>query len=282
MSQTPLFIIEAHSERNILRLIINTVQDLWEYRDTLVMFTVRELQIRYKQTVIGFAWVLAQPLFLATVFTVLFGNFMGLKSDGDLPYTIFSMAALLPWGFFSAALGRITASVVLMSNIIKKIYFPRVIIPLSAVLSALVDLLVGLVVLLVLLPFFGLPYGPKLLLIPLLILLAWAAVFGAGMWLTTLNVQFRDVGQIIPFLLQAWVFVSPVAYSSAIVPEQYRTLYMLNPMVGIIDSFRWVLTTSATPLPATSLGVAVLVSFILLVSGLVYFRRMERIFADVI
>jgi lipopolysaccharide transport system permease protein len=253
--------------------------DIWEYRELLYFLTWRDLKVRYKQTALGVAWAIIQPLFTMAVFSLFFGRLAHMPSDG-VAYPVFSFTALLPWGLFANALGQASNSLVGSSNLLTKVYFPRLIIPLSSVLSGLVDFTVALGVLLILLPIYSVTPGVAVLAFPLFVLLALVAALGVGLWLSALNVEYRDVKYVVPFLTQFWLFATPVAYPSNLLSEPWRTVYGLNPMVGVVEGFRWALLGTQSPGPL--IAVSATASVALLVSGLYYFRRMERTFADVI
>ncbi len=255
-------------------------RELWNYRELLYFLTWRDVTVRYKQAVLGVAWAVLQPLLTMIIFSVIFGGLAGLSSEG-LPYPVFSFAALLPWQFFAGAMGRSGSSLVANSNLLTKIYFPRLVIPLSAIAAGLVDFAISFVVLLGLILAYRIPFSWNLLTLPLFILLAFLTALGMGLWLSALNARYRDVQNIIPFLIQAWMYASPVAYSVQLIPEGYsRLLYGINPMVCVIQGFRWALL-GAEP-PGILSVVSVLIVLILLASGLLYFRKMEDSFADIV
>ncbi len=256
------------------------LRDLWEYRELLYFLTWRDVKVRYKQTALGAAWAVIQPLFTMLVFSVFFGRLAKVPSDG-IPYPVFAYCALLPWNFFAGALDRSGNSLVGSANLITKIYFPRLVIPMSAVLAGLLDFAIAFVVLIGLMLYYGIAPTGAIFLLPLFLLLAIATALAAGLWLSALNVQYRDVRYTIPFLVQFWMYASPVAYSSTLVPERWRALYGLNPMAGVIDGFRWALLGRSDP-PGALLAVSVAIIALLLIGGLVYFRRMEQTFADVV
>jgi lipopolysaccharide transport system permease protein len=260
------------------------LRELWNCRELIYFFVWRDVKIRYKQTVLGAAWAVLQPLLTMVVFSVIFGHLAGLPSDG-MPYPIFTYTALLPWQFFAYALSQSAISLVSHQQLLKKVYFPRLVIPFSAVLCWLVDFSIGFVVLLIMMFYYGIVPTPAILTIPLFILLAMAAALAVGLWLATLNVQYRDVRYAIPFLIQFWLFITPVAYSSSLIldrmPEGWRFLYGLNPMTGVVEGFRWALLGKSG-----EAGLLVVVSSLvvvgLLFGGLIYFRRMEGTFSDVV
>src|SRR5262245_18184476 len=214
--------------------------ELWQYRELLYFLTWRDIKVRYKQTVLGAAWAVIQPLFLMVVFSLFFGRLAGVPSDG-LPYPLFTFCGLLPWQLFAHALSESSNSLVGSQNLVTKVYFPRLVVPISAVLGGLIDFAIALVILLVMLFFYGIVPGWQIVTLPGFILLAVLAALGVGLWLAALNVQYRDVRYTITFLVQFWLFATPVAYPSSIVPEKWRALYGLNPMVGVVDGFRWAL-----------------------------------------
>ncbi len=246
----------------------------------MVFLAWRDVKVRYRQTVLGALWAILQPLVAMVIFSVIFGQLAKLPSDG-IPYPIFTFTALLPWNLFAGALSRATSSLVSSSNLISKVYFPRVLIPLSAMVSALVDFFFSFLILIALMAWYGIAPTWRIFTLPFFILLALAAAFGIGLYLSALNVRYRDVSYIIPFVIQVWLYASPVAYSSTLVPAQWQWLYALNPLAGVIEGFRWALLgTSWEP------GVVVLISSVIvvfvLIGGLIYFKRMEETFADVI
>ena len=254
--------------------------ELWAYRELLYFLTWRDVKVRYKQTVLGASWAIIQPLSTMVVFSLFFGKLASIPSDG-VPYPLFSFAALVPWTFFSNGLTQSANSVVLSQNLITKIYFPRLAIPLATVLSGLVDFVLAFLVLAGLMMYYGVVPGPRVLWLVPLVLLALATALGVGLWLAALNVQYRDVRYAVPFLTQLWLFATPVAYPSSLLDEPWRTLYGINPMVGVVEGFRWALLGSG-PSPGPMLLVSTLAALFVLVGGSLYFRRMERTFADVI
>jgi lipopolysaccharide transport system permease protein len=254
------------------------LQELWDYRELLYFFVWRDVKIRYKQTAIGIAWVILQPLMTMGVFTLFFGRLAKLPSQG-LPYPVFYFAALVPWMYFSYALQSATNVVVENQRIITKVYFPRLVLPFSAVLSGLVDFAIGFVVLAVLTLAYGIRPTMAALWLPLLLLLAILTALGVGLWMSALNALYRDVRFVMPFVVQFWMFASPVAYPSALVPERWRWLYGLNPMAGVIDGFRWALTAHGRPPGPLMLASAAMV-VVVLVGGLFFFQRMESTIAD--
>ncbi|MHB0995801.1 MAG: ABC transporter permease [Elusimicrobiales bacterium] len=253
---------------------------IWQYRELGYFLVKRDVSVRYKQTLLGGLWAVLQPTLAMAVFSVFLGRMAGVPSEG-IPYPVFVYAGLLPWLYFAGALSAASESMVGSANLITKVYFPRLIVPAAAVLTGLVDLLVASAVLAVLMLYYGLVPGPAVLLLPALVALTALCAAGAGFWLAALNVEYRDIRYTVPFLIQLWMFASPVIYPSAIVPERYQWLFAFNPMAGLLKAFR----ASALGHQAVdwaSLGISAAVIGLLLASGLLYFRRMERSFADVI
>jgi len=256
------------------------LRDLWEYRELLYFLTWRDIKVRYKQTVLGVAWAIIQPFFSMVVFSLFFGKLAKIPSDG-IPYPVFNYAALVPWTFFANGLIQSSSSLVGNANLIKKVYFPRLVVPISSVLSGAVDFVLAFVVLLGMMLYFGIVPTWNVVWLPLLLLLALVTALGVGLWLTAMNVQFRDVRYAVPFLVQAWMFATPIVYPSSLLDEPWRTLYGINPMAGVIEGFRWALLGTETA-PGPIILVSTLVTVVLLVSGALYFRRMEKTFADVV
>ena len=256
------------------------LDELWEYRELLFFLTWRDIKVRYKQTILGAAWAIIQPLFTMVVFSLFFGRLAKIPSDG-MPYPIFSYAALVPWQFFANGLTASSNSLVGSANLIKKVYFPRLVVPISAVLSGGVDFAIAFVVLLGMMLAYGIVPTWNMAWLPLLLLLALITALGVGLWLTAMNVQFRDVRYAVPFLVQAWMFATPIVYPSSLLAEPWRTLYGINPMVGVVECFRWALLGTDTA-PGPIVAVSTLVAVGLLVSGAFYFRKMEKTFADVV
>lgn len=256
------------------------LNDLWQYRELLYFLSWRDVKIRYKQTVLGALWAIIQPVMTMLVFSVFFGKLGKMPSDG-IPYPIFAYTALVPWTFFANGLTQSSNSLVQSASLLKKVYFPRLIVPISSVLSGTVDFLFAFAVLIALMLFYGFTPTVHIIWLPFFLLLAFGTALGVGLWLAAINVQFRDVRYTIPFLTQLWLFATPIAYPSSLLSEPWRTIYGVNPMVGVIEGFRWVLLGSEAvsgPMILLSSGVA----GALLLSGLFYFRRMERGFADVV
>ena len=257
------------------------LQRLWQYRELLYFLTWRDVKVRYKQTVLGAAWAIIQPLMTMIVFTLFFGNLANIPSD-DIPYPIFSYAALVPWGFFASGLAKSSNSLVANSNLLKKIYFPRLIIPISNVLSGFVDFVLAFIVLLLMMPIFGTLPTINIIWLPFFLLLAAVSSLGVGLWLSAMNVQFRDVRYIVPFITQLWLFITPIAYPSSLIEnEALRFIYGLNPMAGVVEGFRWALLGTDTA-PGVVIIASSLVAVLLFVSGMYYFRRLEKNFADVV
>ncbi len=256
------------------------LRDLWEYRELLYFLVWREIKIRYKQTVLGGAWVIIQPLITMMIFTIIFSHFAKIPSDG-IPYPIFAYTALLPWNYFASAFGRSGNSLLGDAHLIEKVYFPRLILPLCAVAAPLVDFLFSFVVLLGMIFWFGITPTWGVLALPFLLLLALLTALSIGLWLAPLNVRYRDVVHMIPFLIQIWMYASPVVYPVSMIPERWRLLYSLNPMVGVIEGFRWALLGKATAV-FDVIAVSGAVVLLLLWGGAIYFRRTERTFADVV
>jgi lipopolysaccharide transport system permease protein len=256
-------------------------KDLWRYRELFYFLAWRDILVRYKQTVIGIAWALIRPFLTMLVFTFVFGKLAKLPSEGA-PYPILVFAAMLPWQFFSNSLTECSNSLISNANLISKVYFPRLIVPVSAVVVSFVDFMISGMILLGLMAWYNFVPGWRILTLPLFILIAFLAATGAGLWLAALNVEYRDFRYIVPFLVQFGLYVSPVGFSSSIVPEQWRLLYCLNPMVGVIDGFRWAIIGGESTIYLPGLALSVALVILLQISGIWYFRRMERTFADVI
>lgn len=256
------------------------LRDLWEYRELLYFLVWRDIKVRYKQSVLGAGWAIVQPFTTMIVFTVIFGGLARIPSDG-VPYPIFAYTALLPWQYFAASLGRSSSSVVGSSALISKVYFPRLIVPLAATFAPLVDFAIAFVVLAGMMLYFGIVPTWGLAALPLFLLLAFATALAVGLWLSALNVRYRDVGHLVPFLLNLWMYASPVAYPSSLVPEHWRALYGLNPLAGVIEGFRWAVLGRGSA-PDATVFVSTVVVLVLLVGGLVYFQRTQETFVDVI
>jgi lipopolysaccharide transport system permease protein len=256
------------------------LKDLWQYRELLFFLTWRDIKVRYKQTALGAAWAVIQPLFTMLVFTLFFGRLAKVPSDG-IPYPLFSYTALLPWQLFAYALTESSNSVVANERLITKVYFPRLVIPLASVLAGLVDFVIAFTLVIFMMVWYGVRPTWAVLTLPFFVILTMATAFGVGLWLSALNVQYRDVRYTLTFIVQFWLIASPVAYSSTLVPTRWRPLYGLNPMAGVIEGFRWALLGEARA-PGLMLAVSCLVVAVVLVGGLYYYRRMEKTFADLV
>jgi lipopolysaccharide transport system permease protein len=255
--------------------------ELWHYRELFYTLMTRDIKVKYKQTIVGAAWAILQPFFTMVVFSLFFGNLAGMPSEG-LPYPIFAYAALVPWQFFSGGVARAANSLVGNAHLIQKVYFPRLVIPVSAILVGLLDFVLAFVILLGMMIFYGIWPTINIVFLPLFLLLAIIATLGIGLWLGALNVQFRDIGYIVPFLVQTWLFMTPIAYPSTLIENDLlRTLYGINPMVGVVEGFRWGLLGVDTQ-PGPIIFVSTAVACLLLISGLIYFHRMEDTFADIV
>ena len=256
------------------------LREVWAYRELLFFLTWRDIKVRYKQTALGATWAIIQPFFTMVVFSLFFGRLAKIPSDG-VPYPIFSFAALVPWTFFATGLSGASNSLVGSANLISKVYFPRLTIPISTVLSGVADFAIAFVVLLGMMLYYGIVPTVNVIWLPLFLLLALVTSLGVGLWLSALNVQFRDVRYVVPFLTQAWMFATPIVYPSSMLSEPWRTIYGINPMVGVIEGFRWALLGTKTA-PGAIIVASSLAALAILVSGAFYFRRMEKTFADVV
>jgi lipopolysaccharide transport system permease protein len=256
------------------------IEELWDYRELLYFLVWRDIKVRYKQTALGAAWAIIQPFFTMVVFSLFFGRLAKVASDG-IPYPIFSYSALVPWTFFANGLAQSSNSLVGSSNLIKKIYFPRLIIPMSTAFSEIVDFGLAFLVLILMMLYYRVAVTAAALWLPFFLLLALVTSLGVGLWLSALNAKYRDVRFVVPFITQFWMFATPIAYPSSLLPEPWRTIYGLNPMVGVVEGFRWALLASNSA-PGPILTASSLTSAIILVSGAYYFRRMERTFADIV
>ena len=254
-------------------------KELWQYRELLSFLVWRDVKVRYKQTALGAAWAIIQPLMTMIVFSLFFGRLAKVPSDG-IPYSLFTFAALIPWTFFANGLNQSSNSLVGSSNLITKVYFPRLQIPIASVLSGAVDAGLSMLMLGILMAFYKIKPGIQILWIPAFALLAVSVALGVGLWLSALNVQFRDVRYVVPFLVQFWMFATPIAYPSSLLSEKWRVVYSLNPMVGVVEGFRWALF--GTKVPGPMLVVSSAATIITLLAGAYYFRRMEGTFADII
>jgi homopolymeric O-antigen transport system permease protein len=271
----PVFRIEPSTGWVDLKL-----RELWAYRELLHFLAWRDVKVRYKQTLLGGAWAILQPFTAMVVFSLVFGRLAKIPSDG-IPYPIFNYAALVPWMFFANGLNHVSNSLVNSSNLVKKVYFPRLVMPIASMLAGLIDFLLAFVILVAMMFYYGVVPTVNVLWLPMLLLLALAAALSVGLWLAALNVQFRDVRHIVPFLTQLWLFATPIVYPSSLFSEPWRTLYGLNPMAGVVEGFRWALLGTNTT-PGLMVIVSGLVVLGLLIGGAFYFRRMEKTFADMV
>lgn len=262
------------------RFVPLSLRDVWEYRELLVFLVWRDIKVRYKQTALGAGWAVIQPFMMMVVFSIFLGHLAKVPSDG-VPYPLFVFAGLVPWTFFAQALGGASNSLVGNANLISKVYFPRLIMPFSTAASFLVDLVIALGLLGAIMAWYGRAPTVQILLLPVLVLLALVAALAVGIWLSALNVRYRDVRYAVPFLVQLWMFATPVAYAASLVPDRWRWVYAINPMTGVVEGFRWALIDTGSA-PGLVLVVSAAATVALLVSGLFYFRRVERTFADVI
>jgi lipopolysaccharide transport system permease protein len=275
MSEIELVLEPGRAEKNYWR-------DLWRYRELFLILAWRDISVRYKQTIIGVAWAIIRPFLTMVVFSVIFGRLAKLPSDGNAPYPLLVFAAMLPWSLFSTSWGEASNSLIGSANLISKVYFPRLIIPTATVVTAFVDFLISFVILVGMMIYYRYAPGWNILLLPLFILLALLASLGPGLWITALNVKYRDFRYVIPFVVQFGLYVSPVGFSSSVIPEQWRLLYSLNPMVGVIDGFRWCILGGDSPIywPGFALSLVIVAFFLWL--GISKFRKMEKTFADMI
>ncbi len=272
--ELPVTIIDGEERRLGSRL-----SDLWNYRELLYFLAWRDFKVRYKQTLLGAAWAIIQPLFTMVIFSIFFGYLGKIPSDG-VPYPVFTYCALLPWSLFAHALTECSNSLVNNQNLIRKVYFPRLIIPIAPLFVGLVDFGIALCVLIVMMLVYGIVPGIAVLTLPLFVILSVTTALAVGVWLSALNVQYRDIRYTVPFLTQIWLFATPVAYPASLVPEPWRTVYGLNPMAGVVEGFRWALLDHTTA-PGALITISVAAVTILLIGGLRYFMRMERTFADI-
>jgi lipopolysaccharide transport system permease protein len=275
VSQAPVLLIRPSRGWQHLGL-----KELWHYRELLYFLSWRDIKVRYKQTALGAAWAIIQPLMTMVVFSIFFGKLAKMPSDG-IPYPLFAFTALVPWMFFSNGLTQSSNSLVQNANMLRKIYFPRLIIPITTIVSGAVDFVVAFMVLLLMMAYYGVVPTTHIIWLPFLLVLEIGTALGVGFWLSAMNVQFRDVRYVVPFLAQFWLFATPIAYPSSLLSEPWRTLYGLNPMVGVVEGFRWALLGSQTA-PGPIIMISSLVSLTLLITGVFYFRRMERTFADIV
>lgn len=256
------------------------IRELWQCRELLFFYAQRDIKVRYKQTALGVAWAVLQPVLTMAIFTLFLGRFIG-ASPGGTPYAVMTMCALLPWQLFAYALTQSSNSLVQDADVLRKVYFPRLVLPFASVIAGLLDFCIASVVLVLVLAYFGITPGPTVLAVPLFVVLLLAAALAAGLWLSALNVKFRDVRYALPFLAQAWMFSSPIAYPLSAVPPQWQSMYGLNPMVGVVEGFRWALLGEPAP-PVSLLAASTFATLVMLVGGLFYFRRLESHFADLI
>jgi lipopolysaccharide transport system permease protein len=274
-SNAPVIVVKPTKGWISLRL-----DELWQYRELLYFLAWRDIKVRYKQTALGAAWAIIQPFFTMVVFSIFFGKLAKVPSDG-IPYPIFAYAALVPWTFFANGLNQSSNSLVGSANLIKKVYFPRLVVPISSVLSGVFDFILAFMVLLGLMLYYGIFPTLKIVWLPFLLLLTLITSLGVGLWLSALNVHFRDVRYTVPFLTQFWLFATPIAYPSSLLSEPWRTLYGINPMVGVVEGFRWALLGTDTA-PGPIIIVSTVVALVLFVGGAFWFRKMEKTFADVV
>jgi lipopolysaccharide transport system permease protein len=256
------------------------LNELWDYRELLYFLTWRDVKVRYKQTALGAAWAIIQPFMTMVVFSLFFGRLAKIPSDG-IPYPIFNFTALVPWTFFANGLAQSSNSLVGSANLIKKVYFPRLTVPISTILAGVVDFSLAFIVLLGMMVYYGTSTTTNVLYLPIFLLLALVTSLGVGLWLSALNVQFRDVRYVVPFITQFWMFATPIAYPSSLLAAKWRLVYSLNPMVGVVEGFRWALLGTKTA-PGPMMAVSTLASVVILITGAYYFRRMEQTFADVV
>jgi lipopolysaccharide transport system permease protein len=256
------------------------LNELWKFRELIFFLTWRDIKVRYKQTALGVSWAILQPVLTMIIFSIIFGRMAKLPSDG-IPYPIFTFTALLPWQLFAFALSQSSNSLVGNQNLISKVYFPRLVIPFSSVLAGVVDFAISFVVMIGLLLYFGIGLTPALLLLPIFLLLALISAIAVGLWLSALNVKYRDIRYVVPFLTQFWMYATPIAYSSSLIPEKWHWLYSLNPMVGVVEGFRLSLL-GISSLDVLSLCISAIMVIVLLICGLYYFKRMETSFADIL
>lgn len=270
-------VTKIHSKKGLFSLELGSV---WRYRELLYFLIWRDLKVRYKQAAIGVGWAIIQPVFMVLIFTAIFGNFAKIPSDG-IPYSVFSFTAVLPWTYFAEALRRGSTGLVDNSDLIRKVYFPRLIVPLAGVTTPVVDFLLSFAVLIALLAWYGIVPTWNVVFLPLFLLSAMLLALAVSLWLGPINVRFRDIKHMLPFVIQIWMYASPIVYPVSMVPEQWRLLYSLNPMVGVIEGFRWGLLGKENP-DFQAMGISVFCVCLIVLGGIVYFKRMERFFADVI
>lgn len=256
------------------------LKEVWEYRELIYFFAWRDIKVRYKQTVLGASWAIIQPFFTMVVFSIFFGRLAGIPSE-NVPYPIFSYTALVPWTYFANNITGISTSLVSQRGIMEKVYFPRIIVPLATIISGLVDFSLAFVLLLGMMLYYGIFPTSSVVFVPLIMLFSIAAALGAGLWLSSLNVLYRDVGYAIPFLIQFWLFATPIAYPSTLVPARWRAIFGINPMTGVVEGFRWALLGAGQGLDPLGLAVSVVIVTIMLLTGLMFFRRNVRSFVDI-
>lgn len=270
-------ITEIRPDRGWLDLDLGAV---WRYRELLVVLTMRDIQVLYKQAALGAAWAILQPVFAVVIFTIVFGYFARMPSEG-IPYPVFAFAGVLPWTYFAEAVRRSGTGLVNDAELVRKVYFPRLIMPLANVVSPLVDFCIAFVILLILMASYNIPISAKILMVAPLMMVATLLALSIGLWLGPINVRFRDIKHTLPFIIQIWMYASPIVYPLSMVPEQWRWAYSLNPMVGVIEGFRWAVFDRGEP-NFMALGISAVMIVLLMAGGLIFFRRMERTFADVI
>ena len=270
-------VTDIRPDRGWLDLDLGAV---WRFRELLQVLVMRDLQVLYKQALLGAGWAILQPLFAVIIFSIIFGFIVRMPSEG-VPYPLFAFAGVLPWTYFAEAVRRSGVGLVTDAELVRKIYFPRLIMPLANVVSPLVDFCIAFVVLLIVMAFYGIAPNVKMLVIPFLMIVAALLALSIGLWLAPINVRFRDIKHTLPFMIQIWMYASPIVYPLSLVPEQWRMLYSLNPMVGVIEGFRWAVFGQGAP-NFMALGMSAGIIVFLMVGGLIFFRRMERTFADVI
>jgi lipopolysaccharide transport system permease protein len=275
ISKIPSYHLHIEPSRRLASL---NLRELWQYRELITFLTWRDIIIRYKQTVFGAAWAILQPLLTMVIMSLFFGKLIKVPSDG-IPYPLFSLAGLVPWTFFANGLSLSANSLVQNSNLISKIYFPRLALPFATIMAGVVDLILAFIVLIGMMIFYGVQLTTSILWIPLFVLLAVITCAGVGIWMAAVNVEYRDVRYVVPFLTQLWMYATPIVYPSSILPEPWRTVYGINPMAGVVEGFRWALMgTQAVSIPM--ILVSAVIAVIIFISGLMYFRRMEKTFAD--
>jgi lipopolysaccharide transport system permease protein len=275
-AETALTIIKPPVGWAVLNL-----KDLWRYRELIYFLTWRDIKVRYKQTALGASWAILKPFMMMVVFSIFFGGLAQVPSDG-VPYPIFSYTGLLPWELFSTALSVASRSLVSNRQMITKVYFPRIILPISSILGGVVDFLIAFVILIGMMIFYGVKPTANIWTLPLFLLLALVTALGVSLWLSAMNVLYRDIGYILPFLTQFWLFITPIAYAASLIPEKYKLLYAMNPMTGVVEGFRWALLGIEESAPGPMLLVSTIIAIVVLISGTIYFRRTERQFADMV